>query len=320
MLQLVNLSNYTSDIEVINNSAECLQAFLNHHHLDGLEMMFCDTWDSSVHKKKWIQGVHLRFWPAWLDFWRGDNEELLRQFGTEEDIIACYGGLTRDIWIRNYKANIKAAVKSGAKYLVFHVSHTRIPELFSWEFSVSDSEVIEATIELANELVDEIPPNVTLLFENLWWPGMTLQDPRLVARLLENVKHPNVGIMLDTGHLMNTNQDLTSEEEGIDYIIHILDSLGGYRKYVRGIHLHKSLSGEYIKKSKFTKTEKFDMNEVMNHVLKIDQHQPFTTSTVQRLIEYIKPEFLVHEFMYSSMEEWSQKVMAQKAALAQGER
>lgn len=319
MLQLVNLSNYTSDIELINNSAECLQTFLNYHHLDGLEMMFCDRWDASVHKKKWIQGVHLRFWPAWLDFWRGDKQELLKQFGSEDNIIAFYGALTREDWLTIYRENIRTAVKSGAKYLVFHVSHTRIPELFNWQFSASDGEVIEATIELVNELVGEIPPDVALLFENLWWPGLTLKNPILVARLLENVKHPNVGIMLDTGHLMNTNSDLTSEDEGVDYIITTLEGLGEYRHYVRGVHLHKSLSGAYIKKSRCIKMEKYDMAQVMNHVLQIDQHQPFTTSAVQKLVDYIKPDFLVHEFMYSSMEEWSQKIMTQKNALKQGE-
>lgn len=319
MLQLVNLSNCTSDIELINNSAECLQAFLSHHHLDGLEMMVCEPWDGRVHKKEWIQGVHLRFWPTWLDLWRGDNKELLRQFGCEENIAACYGGLTREAWLAIYRGNIRTAVRTGAKYLVFHVSHARIPELFSWQFSASDSEVIEATIELVNELVDEIPTEMALLFENLWWPGLTLKNPILVAKLLENVKHHNVGIMLDAGHLMNTNQDLKSEAEGIDYILTILNALGEFRRYVRGVHLHKSLSGEYIKQNQCRKIEKYDMTQIMNHVLKIDQHQPFATNEVQRLIDYIKPEFLVHEFMYSSMEEWSQKIRKQRAALKQGE-
>lgn len=319
MLQLVNISNDISDIELIHNSAECLQTFLNHHHVDGLEMMFCNRWDSSVHKEKWIQGVHLRFWPAWLDFWRGDHKELLKQFGSEDNIIACYGGLTREAWLTTYRDNIRTAVRAGAKYMVFHVSHTRIPELFSGQFSASDSEIIESTIELVNELADEIPPDVALLFENLWWPGLTLKKPALVARLLENIRHPNVGIMLDTGHLMNTNQDLTTEAEGIDYILNILNALGEYQRYVRGVHLHKSLSGEYMKQSRCQKIEKQDMAEVMSHVLKIDQHQPFATSEVQRLIDYIKPEFLVHEFIYSTIEEWSQKIMVQKAALKQGE-
>ena len=321
MLQLVNISNYTSDIEIINNNPQVLKEFLKQHNLDGLEIIFCNTWDEILHPTEVVQGVHLRFWPTWLDFWHGDNQELLKQFGSEDNIIACYGGLTRVAWLATYRENIRTAVKTGAKYMVFHVSHARVPEFFSGNFNASDSEVIEATIELVNELADEIPPDVALLFENLWWPGLTLKKPTLVARLLDNVKlkHPNVGIMLDTGHLMNTNQDLTSEAEGIDYILNILDNLGKYCQYVRGVHLHKSLSGQYMKQYSCKKKEKYDMTEIMNHVLKIDQHQPFTTSEVQRLIDYIKPEFLVHEFMYSSLEEWSQKIMVQQAALKQGE-
>ena len=315
MLQLVNISNYTSDIELINNNPIVLKNFLQQHKLDGLELMFCDTWDERLHPAEVVQGVHLRYWPTWLDFWRGDKEELLKEFGSADKIIACYGGLSREAWLNIYRENIRTAVKTDAQYLVFHVSHARIPEIFSWQFSASDSEVIEATIELVNELAAEIPPDVALLFENLWWPGLTLKNPTLVAKLLENVKHPNVGIMLDTGHLMNTNQDLQSEAEGIDYILSILHNLGEYSSYVRGVHLHKSLSGEYMKQSLSQKTEKYDMTEIMYYVLNIDQHQPFATSEVQRLIAYIQPEFLVHEFMYSTIDEWSQKITIQQQAL-----
>jgi len=74
-----------------------------------------------------------------------------------------------------------------------------------------------------------------------------------------------------------------------------------------------------VKHSQCKKIANNDMTAIMNHVLQIDQHQPFATSDVQRLIDYIKPEFLVHEFMYSSMAEWSQKIMVQTAALAQEE-
>lgn len=317
MLQLVNISSYSSDIELIHNNPAVLKNFLTEHQVDGLELMFFDQWDEKLYPKEIVKGVHLRFWPTWLDFWRGNNEELLRQFGSEEDISAYYGGSTREEWLGTYGENIRTAVKAGAQYLVFHVSHARIQELFSWQFSASDSEVIEATIELVNELIHEIPPNVALLFENLWWPGLTLKHPALVARLLDGIKHPNIGIMLDVGHLMNTNQELRTEAEGVDYILSVLHALGTYRSYVRGIHLHKSLSGEYMKRSLCGKIEKYDMGEIMNHVLEIDQHQPFTTREVQRLIDYVKPEFLVHEFMYSSMEEWSQKIKMQRSALQQ---
>jgi len=315
MLQLVNLSNYTSDIELIQNSADCLQEFLNHYQLDGLEMMVCAPWDPKVHKKEWVQGVHLRFWPNWLDFWRGDKQELLRQFGSEEQVAACYGAITREGWLDIYRENIREAKLAGAKYVVFHVSQARIAEVFHWQFHFTDRQIIEATIEVVNALAEDIPNDMEILFENLWWPGLTLKDQELTALLLDGVKHSNVGIMLDIGHLMNTNQQLKTQDEGIKYILETIEGLGAYKHYIHGIHLHYSLSGEYIKSSRGERVTEYTMNEVMNHVLKIDQHLPFSTPAVGKLIDYIKPKYLVHEFMYTSLEDWSQKVKIQQRAI-----
>jgi hypothetical protein len=314
MLQLVNLSNYITDLELIRNRADELQDFLRRHRLDGVEMMFCEPWDERVHRKEFIQGVHLRFWPSWLDFWRGDLEELQRQFGSVERIQACYGGLTREAWLNLYRDNIRIAREADAKYIVFHVSHARPSELFHWQFSVSDREVIAATVEVVNELAKDIPETMALLFENLWWPGLTLRDRELTALLLEHVRHPNTGIMMDTGHLMNTNHDLKTEEEGVEFILAALTGLGEYRRYIKGVHLHRSLSGEYIKASRTRRN--CTMAEVMDHVMKIDEHLPFTTPAAGRIIECVEPAYLVHEFINASMEEWENKVICQQRALA----
>lgn len=315
MLQLVNLSNYTIDNELIHNNSNCLQAFLNYHHLDGIEMMFCTLWDSHVHKKDFIKGVHLKFWPSWYDFWRGNKVELLQQFGSDEKIAAYYGGLTRDEWLDVYRTNIRTAQQANAAYLVFHVSHARTSEIFNWQFSVSDEAVIEATIEVINELADDIPDHMALLFENLWWPGLTLKKRDLTALLLNKVKHKNIGIMLDTGHLMNTNPRLKTEAESVEYILETLSGLGDCRKFIRGIHLHKSLSGKYVLESKLKSKQDYTMTDIMDHVLKIDEHLPFTTPEVRRIIDYIQPEYLVHEFMQTSVDDWAHKVTLQQQAL-----
>lgn len=318
MLQLVNLSNYITDLELIHNDSICLQAFLTHHRLDGLEMMFCGPWDSYVHKKDWIQGVHLRFWPCWLDFWRGDKQRLMNQFGSEENIIKCYGSLTQEGWLDIYRENIRTAVKAGARYLVFHVSHADTDELFTWRFRATDRDVVDATIEVVNRLADDIPDEMELLFENLWWPGLTLQNRKLAVRLLENIRHKNAGIMLDTGHLMNTNPALKTESEGIEYILAVINQLGDCDRYIRGVHLHRSLSGQYILNSRSTAGESHTLAEAMTHVLKIDEHLPFSTPQVQRIIERVRPEYLVHEFLTSSMDDWVQKVTQQQQALFSG--
>ncbi|WP_371378706.1 TIM barrel protein [Sporomusa aerivorans] len=317
MLQLVNLSNYVTDNELIANNPARLSSFLEQHNLDGLELMLCAPWDDKLHKREWLHGCHLRFWPWWLDFWRGDQAALLQQFGSQDEINACYGGPAREDWLDIYRENIRTATAAGVKYLVFHVSHVRVPELFSWQFSATSREIIEATIEVVNALAPDIPRETALLFENLWWPGLTLTDKELTALLLNNVAHNNCGIMLDTGHLMNTNPGLKSEAEGAEYILATLEKLGHYRHFVRGIHLHKSLSGKYLRHSQRAKPHKaeYTMEEVMNHVLKIDEHRPFNTAAAQQIVDYVQPEFLVHEFLYNSLADWEQKLNTQRQAL-----
>ena len=318
MLELVNLSNCRTDLDLICNDACELASFLRHNALDGLEMMFCAPWDPSVHRKEWIRGVHLQFWPSWLNFWRGDMDELLRQFGTKENIVDIYGGLQRQDWLERYRANIRQAVAAEAGYVVFHVCHNRLSEVYNWNFSATSHEVVTASIELINELVDEIPSDMALLLENLWWPGLTLLDRNLVAQLMEGIRHPRTGIMLDTGHLMNTRSDLRTQEEGIDYILRTLEELGPWREYIRGIHLHYSLSGNYVRRMRQQETAEHTLVETLTHVMAIDRHLPFDTAAVGRILNYVAPSWLVHEFVQKSAGDWEGKVRRQRQALAAG--
>ncbi|MHC1758122.1 MAG: TIM barrel protein [Negativicutes bacterium] len=315
MLELVNLSNYRTDLTLIDNDAAVLENFLHRHELDGIEMMLCETWDSNVHRRAWIQGAHLHFWPSWLDFWRGDVAEMLRQFHTKEQIIAVFGGLTREAWLERYRGNIRQSVAAGAKYLVLHVCHNRLEEIYDWRFHATEWEVAREACEWINELVADIPSETALLLENLWWPGLTLLNKELVAFLFDRIQHPNVGIMLDTGHLMNTNQELRDEQEGVDYILCVLDKLGAYCGRIRGIHLHCSLSGDYVRRMKSVERRSRDIMEDMHHVMRIDQHQPFTTATARRLLDYAGPDWLVHEFVQKSSDDWDSKVACQREAL-----
>ena len=81
MKELVNLSNYHLDNLLINNSAEELQNFLREHNLSGLEMLFYENWDEQIHKKDFVKGVHLNFWPNWLDFWLDNKKALIKEYG-----------------------------------------------------------------------------------------------------------------------------------------------------------------------------------------------------------------------------------------------
>lgn len=53
--------------------------------------------------------------------------------------------------------------------------------------------------------------------------------------------------MLDTGHLMNTNINLTSELEASIFIKDIVNNLGSFASLIKGVHLNCSLSGQYQK-------------------------------------------------------------------------
>jgi len=316
MKQLVNFSNYQSDMDLIQDDPDVLHAFLQRHHLDGIEMLLCSPCAETFRQKAWLYGIHLRYWPCWLDFWRNDRSELLRQFGSEQRIKDYYGSSNREAWLEAYKDNIKNASQAGARYLVFHVSHARVSEVFSRHFTAPDHEVVEAAIEVINELTPFIPANMALLFENLWWPGLTLQDKRLAAHLLDRVNHGNIGIMLDTGHLMNTNLTLRTEAQGIDYILKTLNGLDQHREMIRGIHLHKSLSGIYVEQQNRHEIKPdYNTSDIMRHVLRIDEHLPFSNPKTQKILDYVQPEYLVHEFLYTSIADWSQKINQQQNAL-----
>lgn len=314
MLELVNISNCCFDLNMFENSKR-MSSFLLQHKLDGFEAMLYLPWDETKLPSEMIKGVHLRYWPIWLDFWRGNNKELLLQFGSEENIKKYYGGLTPAILVDTYRNNLKQAIAAGAEYVVFHVSHVRQSEMFTWNFSASDYEVVEATIELVNIIMKEVPSKVTILFENLWWPGLTLLDKKVVEFLFSGVEHINKGIMLDVGHLLNTNQSLSTQQQAVEYVIETIQGLGSFKNLVRGMHLHYSLSGDYVTENRHALVADMTIEQLMSHIMNIDQHRPFTDSHVRHLVEFVQPAYLVHEFIYSSLAELVQKVTIQRQAL-----
>ena len=117
-----------------------------------------------------------------------------------------------------------------------------------------------------------------------------MTDPELVRYFIENIEYKNKGIMLDTGHLLNTNLDINNEEEGIDYLVETISNLGDMKDYIKGIHLSKSLSGKYVKEQiEKYKNKDIDYseanNEIIYHILNIDEHKPFTNNKIKNLFE-----------------------------------
>ncbi|HWS44157.1 MAG TPA: TIM barrel protein [Pseudoflavonifractor sp.] len=269
-------------------------------------------------------GYHLTFYPDWVDFWRGDEPALLRKFGSREAYVAFYGGPGRESLVEQYRADLRRAARLGARYTVFHVSDVSIEEGYTYRWEHSDEEVMDASIELVNLLLDGSDYPFALLVENQWWPGFTLTDPAKTAYLLNGIHYANKGILLDTGHLMNADPGLLTEADGIAYIHRMLDAHGDLARYIRGMHLHQSLSGPYVRANTGRLPERMGddyvarFGESYRHILQIDQHRPWTDPAIAGVIRRIGPEFLTHELSCKNRAERERAVVVQRETLRKG--
>ena len=156
-----------------------------------------------------------------MDFWLQDEARLMIEYGDRVQWERCFGGSGKEALIAAYQKNLDFAAAMNPEYLVFHVSDCSMIESMRREFHYTDEQVADAAVELINSLTIHGQP--WLLLENLWYPGLTMERPEIVCRLLDGISYPKTGIMLDTGHLMHTNPDLTTVDEAVDYIHRILD-------------------------------------------------------------------------------------------------
>jgi len=300
-------------------TGKTLPQFIEALGLDGVELMVYKTEPYAQSYNKETVGAHLNYWPYWLDFWRGNEKIIQKQFQCEKDCRLYFcGAHCGTEWLKVIKANIRAALVAEPEYLVWHVAEVGPREIFTFAFKYTDEEVVIRAAEVFNAVAKEIPPGVTVLFENLWWPGLRLTDAALVKEFFSLIKRDNVGIMLDTGHLMNTNEKLRTEEEGVDYICHKVKELGEGAKLIKGIHLNCSLSGKYVQGITHAAPQEINERNVMLHVSNIDQHRPFTTPRVWEIIDLIKPRYLVHELSYKNFMDFAEKIKMQLNALAAG--
>ncbi len=72
---------------------------------------------------------------------------------------------------------------------------------------------------MINEILKGLRIGYTVLFENHWFPGLTLLNRGEAQRLLDGVHYPHKGFVLDIGHLMNTKARIRTEEEAVAYIL-----------------------------------------------------------------------------------------------------
>lgn len=316
MKQLINYCPVHGYEQEVNAYADGMKGYLKNNKLDGIELYVYQQKPYTFDYREESIGVHLKYWPYWLDFWYGNQKYLNENYSDKKQLQEYYlGAVNQEEWLQIIRNNIKAALAVNPEYLVCHVSNCNLKEIFTFDFFYNDAQVIDASIEVFNAVSECIPDNVIVLFENLWWPGLRLIEPGIVDRFFCGLKKQNVGIMLDTGHLMNTNISLSNELEAVSFICQTVENLGMYKNYIHGMHLSCSLSGSYQKHSCKAVPESCSMTEIMHHVTSIDQHLIFKESGLKSLIECIEPSYLVHELFYDNLAELSVLVQTQQKLL-----
>ena len=317
MKTLFNITTSEDDLDRFSSAAE-FDSMMK--HFDGVELMYFGEDEKKIIAKEKVCGLHMHFFPFWLDFWRGNEERLLQEFDKKENWERYYGGSDREAIVRRYQKDLEIAHAYDVEYVVFHVSEASIQESFQWNYHYSDEEVVDATAELLNEIFAKEDGKIALLLENLWQPGLKFTNPEITKRLYEKIKYPNKGFMLDTGHLLHTNTALRTQEEGIAYISKMLEEHGEMVEHIRGIHLNQSLTGEYCEETKknpppMGKTYEERYIQMFYHAFAVDKHEPFTAKGIKELVESIAPEYLTFEFITADQKQHLQYLEQQLKAL-----
>ena len=312
-----NMTTSSEDTRRFESRDDFLE-FMN--GFDGVELMQFEEDTRGIIPKERVIGLHMGYFPYWIDFWNGDLEAVAREFDSLDCAYSFYGGRDRSAIVERYRRDLEYAHRWGAEYVVFHVSEATIAETFHLKYRHTDEEMIDATIELLNELFAEEDGSIALLMENLWQPGLTFTRPEMTRRLLDGVRYPNKGIMLDTGHILHTDLKLRTQEEGLAYIHSLLDLHGDLCRHIRGMHLNQSLTGDYMEKTMLNPPDLSgsyaDRSAKMFwHAFAVDKHLPFICKGVDELVRRVSPEYLTFEFITSDRPQHRQYLDAQRRAL-----
>ncbi|PHV72051.1 xylose isomerase [Sporanaerobium hydrogeniformans] len=322
MKRLFHLSTTPKQLEWFEEDWEQIQHFIEKQLIDGIELGLTSTYPIDRIPQGLVEGVHLSFYPMWLDFWRGDTEKVTSILGSRDALLAYYGGEKKEVMVTSYKAQYERAKALGAKYMVFHVSHVLIEDTFTFKYDYTDEEVMEAAVELINTVFeDEQGP--TLLFENLWWPGLNYMDPKLTASFLDKITYRNKGFLLDVSHLILTNPQIKTEEQAYIYIKKVVEALGTTKDSIKGVHLNKTLPKYYMQRDHSYMLKKYQEAKqgyardtiLKNHIRQLDGHQPFDHPIAKKIIELIQPEFCVYETAPNSRHELAYFIKKQNKAL-----
>lgn len=315
-MKLLSFIPNTTTMKYFNNSWEEVNTYVSSLGLDGIETMIGSYYPYGYLDKANVLGLHTMYYPIWMDFWRNDKEKLIEDFFTYENISSYYGGDTRESLINHYKLEFENAKKLGVKYMVFHVSHVRPRDIFTFSYDYSHMDVLLETVNLINEVFNGEGP--MLLFENLWWQGLTLRDERLATWFLDSINYTNKGFLLDLSHLIIACGGADTIEEGASLILNTLDSIPNLIKYIKGVHVNSSTSREYLnqdhlpKLTSWLEADTYERYSIqVDHVKSIDTHSVFDSHKLRDILDIIQPEFTTLELGFSDIPDLTNKIKKQ---------
>lgn len=308
LLSFIEWEECISDYKDVNDFTNSIKKF----GLDGIEIVRCGN--LNIIPKEIIWGIHLPFFTSWLDYYLGNEKEVIREFGSIKEGEKFYN-IDREEFYKYFLPDLKFSEKY-CEYSVFHVANTTSLEYLSQKHHYTDEEVLNNTAKLINEILGNIKYSKYFLMENLYFPGLQFNDVNLTKSFLEKIEYENKGFMLDIGHLMNSNPEIKSEDEGWEFVEEVIDNHWDLIDYFKGIHLHVSVTGENIKKYKREDpmlSEDFykRFEEIYEAVKNIDTHSISKSKKARKVIEKINPEFLVFEFKSENRKEREEKLSLQ---------
>lgn len=323
MIKLFHLSTTNKQLRLFDEDWKEIQRFIEKQHMDGIELGLTMEYDLECIPKEIVKGVHLSFYPMWLDFWRGNKEKLKTLFTSYNEMVTYYKGENPDDMVKNYRKQYERAKLLGAEYMVFHVSHVLPEDSFTYTFDYSDEEVMKAAIELVNAAFPKDEEGPLLLFENLWWPGLNYKDPVLTKWFIEQIHYSNKGYLVDVSHLILNNSQIGTEKEAYLYIKKTIEALGETKKWIKGIHLNKALPKRYmsrdhsylLKQYQETKETKQKLSILKKHINAMDGHIPFDHPLAKKIVEVISPAYCVYETAPRSRYELAYYIKKQNEAL-----
>ncbi len=325
-LRLLNFSTHPGDLRIFADNWEQARRFLEHWEFDGFELYPVGEYPWGKIPSGLVKSLHLRFFVILRQGWKGEAAELERVFGDTKTAAAFYGSHdTRRAISETYRQQLDLARKLGCETVVFHPAHCELEYVRNWNFPWHWRKTFDLCAEVLNEALSRSPWNGCLLLENLWWPGsFRLQEPAAEYDYLRSrIEHPDCGIVLDTGHLLNRDGGFDDEREAIAWL---LGEVAGWpadlRQAIRALHLTCSLSGAYIRASRARPADPFPdesfgsrLSKARRHVSRIDRHNPFTDPDIGKLFRLLEPRQTVFEFSFADRPSWEKKIMAQKEAL-----